>query len=104
MNVSAARSLEEGLEETLTLHRLDVVAELSLSFKTTNLIETIMARVDATTLRVDRWRTSDQKLRWCAAVLLAVEPQLRLVKNYRQLPLLERALANKLPVSAHHAA
>lgn len=104
VNVSAARSLEEGLEETLTLHRLDVVAELSLSFKTTNLIETIMARVDATTLRVDRWRTSDQKLRWCAAALLAVEPRLRLVKNYRQLPLLERALASKLPISAPHAA
>ena len=104
VNVSAARSLEEGLEETLTLHRLDVVVELSLSFKTTNLIETIMARVDATTLRVDRWRTSDQKLRWCAAALLAVEPRLRLVKNYRQLPLLERALASKLPIRAHHAA
>ena len=54
---------------------------LSVSVKTTNLIETIMARVDATTLRVDRWRTSDQKLRWCAAALLAVEPRLRLVKN-----------------------
>lgn len=104
VNVSAAHSLEEGLEETLTLHRLDVVAELSLSFKTTNLIETLMARVEATTLRVDRWRTSDQKLRWCAAALLAVEPRLRLVKNYRQLPLLERALANTLSTTAHHAA
>ncbi len=104
VNVSAARSLDEGLEETLTLHRLDVVDALSLSFKTTNLIETIMARVEATTLRVDRWRTSDQKLRWCAAALLAVEPRLRLIKNYRQLPLLERALAGKLTTMAHHAA
>lgn len=104
VNVSAARSLEEGLEETLTLHRLDVVDALSLSFKTTNLIETIMARVEATTLRVDRWRTSDQKLRWCAAALLAIEPRLRVIKNYRQLPLLERALAGKLPTAAHHAA
>jgi putative transposase len=104
VNVSAARSLDEGLEETLTLHRLDVVEALSLSFKTTNLIETIMARVEATTLRVDHWRTSDQKLRWCAAALLAVEPRLRLIKNYRQLPLLERALAGKLTSTAHHAA
>lgn len=104
VNVSAARSLAEGLEETLTLHRLEVFDALGLSFKTTNLIETIMARVEATTLRVDRWRTSDQKLRWCAAALLAVEPRLRLIKNYRALPLLERALAGKLTTTAHHAA
>jgi transposase-like protein len=97
VNVSAARSLEEGLEETLTLHRLTVYPELGRSLKTTNLIETIMARVEATTLRVDRWRTSDQKLRWCAAALLAVEPRLRRMKNYQQLPLLERALATTVP-------
>lgn len=104
VNVSAARSLEEGLEETLTLHRLGVYPELGLSFKTTNLIETIMARVEATTLRVDRWRTSDQKLRWCAAALLAIEPRLRRVKNYQQLPLLEAALTGKLTPASHVAA
>ena len=38
LNESAARSLEEGLEETFTLHRLDVFVELGTSFKTTNLI------------------------------------------------------------------
>lgn len=63
---SAARSLEEGLEETLTLHRLGVFPEFGVSFKTTNLIESVMARVEARTAKVDRWRTSDQKLRWCA--------------------------------------
>ena len=70
---SAARSLEEGLEETLTLHRLNVFPELGVSFKTTNLIESVMARVEARTRRVDRWRTSDQKLRWCASALWAME-------------------------------
>ena len=73
VNHSAARSLEEGLDETLTLHRLNVFAELGTSFKTTNLLESVMARVEAKTARVDRWRTSDQKLRWCASALLAVE-------------------------------
>lgn len=104
VNVSAARSLEEGLEETLTLHRLGVYPELGVSFKTTNLIETIMARVEATTLRVDRWRTSDQKLRWCAAALLALEPRLRRVKHYQHLPLLEHALAGTIPPASHVAA
>lgn len=63
-----------------------------------------MARVEATTLRVDRWQTSDQKLRWCAAALLAIEPRLRRVKNYQHLPLLERALAGTLPLASHVAA
>lgn len=104
INESAARSLEEGLEETLTLHRLGVFPELGTSFKTTNLLESVMARVEAKTHRVDRWRTSDQKLRWCAAALLAVEQQFRRVKGYMHLPLLERALQAKITPSTTAAA
>ena len=104
INESAARSLEEGLEETLTLHRLGVVAELGTSFKTTNLIESVMARVEAKTQRVDRWRTSDQKLRWCAAALLQIERQFRRVKGYTHLGLLQHALAPKITVSSPAAA
>ena len=51
INASAAASLEEGLDETLTLHRLGVAAELGTSFTTSNLIESVMARVDARTRR-----------------------------------------------------
>ncbi|MGQ0640304.1 MAG: IS256 family transposase, partial [Gemmatimonadaceae bacterium] len=91
-NASAAASLMEGLEETLTLHRLGVFAALGVSFKTTNLLESVMARVQARTARVDHWRTSDQKLRWSAASLLAIEAQFRRVKGYRKLPLLKKAL------------
>ena len=104
VNESAARSLEEGLEETLTLHRLGVFPELGRSFKTTNLIETVMAQLERKTQKVDRWRTSDQKLRWCAAALLAVEQQFRRVKGYAQLPLLERALLTKITPSTSAAA
>ena len=68
-NASAAASLREGLEETLTLHRLAVFPALGRSLKTTNLLENVMARVEERTARVDHWRTSDQKLRWCAAAL-----------------------------------
>lgn len=91
-NESAAASLLEGMEETLTLHRLDVFVELGRSFKTTNLIETVMARVEERTARVDHWRTSDQKLRWCAAALLAAERQFRKVQGYKKLELLKRVL------------
>lgn len=95
-NASAAASLGEGLEETLTLHRLGVFTELGTSFKTTNLIESVMARVEERTARVDHWRTSDQKLRWCAASLWAVEAQFRRVKGCDKLPLLVQALGAKI--------
>jgi putative transposase len=95
VNESAAASLAEGLDETLTLHRLHVFAELGVSFKTTNLIESVMARLEAKTHRVTRWRTSDQKLRWCGAALWAMERKFRRVKNYRHLPLLHQALHGK---------
>ena len=73
LNESAAASLAEGLEETLTLHRLNVFPELGVSFKTTNLLESVRARLVAKTRRVTRGRTSDQKLRWCASALCAME-------------------------------
>ena len=96
VNESAAASLAEGLEETLTLHRLKVFMELGISLKTTNLIESVMARMEAKTRRVTRWRTSDQKLRWCASALWAAERQFRRIKNHGHLPLLKAALQRTL--------
>ena len=69
---------------------------LGVSFKTTNLIESVMARLEAKTRRITRWRTSDQKPRWCAAALWATERQFRRVKNHRHLPLLKAALQRTL--------
>jgi transposase-like protein len=100
VNASAAASLAEGLEETLTLHRLGVFPQLGVSFKTTNLIESVMARLEARTHRITRWRTSDQKLRWCAAALWTMERQFRRVKHHRHLPLLKRALESKLTTTS----
>jgi len=104
VNESAARSLEEGLEETLTLHRLGIFPELGVSFRTTNLIESVMARLEEKTQRVDHWRTSDQKLRWCGAALLAVEKSFRRVKGYKQLHLLVKALGAKMTTTTEAAA
>jgi len=102
INESAARSLEEGIEDTLTLHRLHVVVELGVGCKTTSLIESVMARVDAKTRRVARCRSRDQKQRWCAATLLQLEPRFRRVKGANHLPLLQAAIRPKL--SVHTAA
>ncbi len=96
LNASAVASLDEGLEETLTLHRLGVFAELGVSLKTTNVLESIHARVESRTAKVDHWKNSDQKRRWLATALLDLEPELRLVKNYRALPLLRAALTRQM--------
>jgi transposase-like protein len=92
VNLSAVTSLDEGLEETLTLHRLGVFPTLGLSLKTTNCLESLNAQLGQLTDKVDRWRTSDQKQRWVASALLAIEPRLRRIKGYRHLPMLQQAL------------
>ncbi len=104
VNESATASLAEGLEETLTLHRLHVLPEFGVRLKTTNLAERVMARLEATTHRITRWRTSDEKLRWCAAALTAMERQFRRVQGYRHLPLLKQALYGKLTTTTSAAA
>ena len=96
LNASAAASLDEGLEETLTLHRLGVFQELGTSLKTTNALESIHARVESRTAKVDHWRNSEQKQRWLATALLDLEPRLRRIRNYRALPLLREALRRRV--------
>ncbi|BFU90694.1 MAG: hypothetical protein NTAFB01_18810 [Nitrospira sp.] len=92
INLSAVTSLDEGLEETLTLHRLGVFGGLGLSLKTTNCLESLNAQLGQLTDKVDRWRTSDQKHRWVASALLTIEPRLRRIKGYRHLAQLQEAL------------
>ena len=92
VNESAVKSLDEGFEETLTLHRLGVFPQLGVSLKTTNCLESINAQIARRIGRVTAWRTADQKHRWVAAASLDIEPRLRRIKGYRALPLLRAAL------------
>ncbi len=104
LNASAVVSLDEGLDETLTLHRLGVFRELGTSLKTTNAIESIHARVESRTAKVDHWKNSEQKQRWLATALLDLEPRLRRIRNYRALPLLRQALKRQLEEAKKSAA
>jgi putative transposase len=99
-NISAARSLEEGLEETLTLHRLGVFELLGASLKTTNCIESVMSQVEQICAKVDCWKNSMQKHRWLAASLLAIEPRLNKIKGSVHLPYLRSALQKELNLPA----
>ncbi|MDZ7362726.1 MAG: transposase [candidate division KSB1 bacterium] len=71
---SAVSSLDEGLEETLTLHRLGVFKELGISLQTTNGSESVNSHVERLTRKVTSWRNSSQRQRWLASALLAIEP------------------------------
>jgi len=97
-NQSAAASLAEGLEETLTLHRLGVYDVLGVSFKTTNCIESANALVEERCAKVDAWKTSNQRHRWLATALLDIEPRLRRVKGHRHLSKLATALRRALNI------
>lgn len=92
INASAVASLDEGFEETLTVHRLGLSKELRKSLKTTNMIESVLALVGQKTDKVDYWKNSDQKQRWVATALLSIEPRLNRVAGYRQLKNLRAAL------------
>ena len=99
LNASAVTSLDEGFEETLTLHRLGLFGSLGISLKTTNCIESLNAQLGAYTAKVDRWRTSEQKHRWVASALLTIEPRLHRIKGYRHLLLLRAALQREIASS-----
>ena len=92
INLSAVNSLEEGFEETLTLHRLGLFQELGTSFKTTNAIENVNSLLGEYTDRVDYWKTSEQRQRWVASALLEIEPRLRKVKGHQHLRALRSAM------------
>lgn len=96
INSSAAASLGEGLEETLTIYKLKLSTELRKSFSFTNCIESIMAQVEQYTRKVDRWRNGAQIQRWVAAGLLEVEPRLRKVNGWRYMNLLRNRIKEEL--------
>ncbi len=97
-NQSAAASLAEGLEETLTLHRLGVFALLGMSFKTTNCLESANALIEERCAKVDAWKNSSQRHRWLAAALLDIEPRWRRVRGHQHLPKLAEAVARELKI------
>jgi len=88
VNMSAANSLMEGLEETLAIHHLGLSPEIAKSLSTTNCIESVMSQMAQYTDKVDRWHNSGQILRWTATALLDIEPRLNRIIGYRYLNML----------------
>jgi transposase-like protein len=98
INQSAVASLDEGFEETLTLHRLGMFSLLGRSLKTTNCIESINAMAEERCCKVDCWKNSNQKQRWLASALIDIEPRLRKLLGHRHLPKLREAIMKDLKI------
>ena len=93
LNPSAARSLEEGFEETLTIHRLQVPAALRKTLRSTNPIENCFSFKQKYCRNVKRWTSADMVLRWSSAMLLEVEKRFRKIRGHRSMPQLLAALS-----------
>lgn len=89
----AAASLREGLEETLTLHRLHLPHSLRVCLRTTNLIESCFSLVRYFCKNVKRWRSSQMTQRWASSSLLQAEKRMGRIKGYRDIPYLASALS-----------
>jgi putative transposase len=97
VNPSAARSLEEGMEETLTVHRLQLPPQLRQTLASTNVIESAFSVVERVCVNVKRWHSGDQRERWVGSGLLVAEKQFRRVRGYKLIPSLLRQLEAMTP-------
>jgi len=89
---TAARSLEEGLQETLTLQKLHINQTLARTFSSTNMIESCFSQVETITARVKHWRDGAMVVRWAAAALLFAERRFRRINGVKQLKALLESL------------
>ena len=86
LNPSASRSLGEGLEETLTVHRLRIPPQLRKTLACANVIESAFSIVERVCRNVKRWHDGDQRERWVGSGLLVAEKQFRRIQGYKQIP------------------
>ena len=106
---SAAASVREGLEETLTILTLGLSDRLRQSLATTNAIESLISRTRHVKRNVKRWRGGHMVLRWTAAAILEAVKGFRRLKGHKDMPKLVAALRARdqqlgIAVSVEHVA
>jgi len=89
---NAVNSLTEGLAETLTLHRLNIVGMLRQSLRTTNIIESAFSSVRRYMGRVTMFHDEAQRELWVMRSLIEAERHFRPLRGSRQLAKLRAAL------------
>jgi len=93
---SAAASLREGLEETVTLTRLGITGNLRTTLQSTNAFESMISILRRISRNVKRWQNGDMCLRWTAAGMLEAEQQFRKIIGYSDLAKLAVAVERDL--------
>ena len=89
---SAAASVEEGLEETLTVMAMKLPRMLERFLSTTNAVENLIGSVRDLSRRVKRWRDGAMIVRWTATAVIEAGKKFRRVAGYKDMPKLVRAL------------
>lgn len=89
---SAAASLREGLDETLTVMRFELPAWLERTLATTNAIEFVNGRIRKKTANVTKWNDGTMVLRWVAVALVETAKTFRKLRGYVGMPKLLAAL------------
>lgn len=89
---SAAASLREGLDETLTVLRLGVGPTLRKSLATTNPIESTFSTVRRISRRVAHWQSGTMVLRWALAGTMEAEKTWRRLMGKADMPKLVTTL------------
>ena len=92
----AAGSLREGMEETLTVIKLQIKGKLRRTLESTNACESMIDTVRRTQRNVKHWSSGEMGLRWTAAGMLEAEKQFRKVIGYTDLPRLAVAIERRL--------
>ena len=83
---SAAASIREGLDDTLTVLTLGLSDRLRQSVATTNAIESLISRTRHVKRNVKRWRGGHMVLRWTAAAILEAVKGFRRLKGHKDMP------------------
>jgi len=88
----AAKSLKEGLDETLTLKGLKLPTALERTLSTTNAIENLNSTIRRITHRVKRWRDGEMVKRWVTTGVEEAERGFRRLRGHAGMPILIAAL------------
>lgn len=99
INISAARSLREALDEILLVHSLEIPEELRPTVRSTNGIENVFSTTRHREKNLKNYNPEYRgkpvkkglSRRWLGTVLLNAESNFRLVKGYEQI---KKAIAN----------
>ncbi len=88
----ACGSLREGIAETLIVLRLDLPLTLAGTFRSTNVVESMISICRDHAKNVKRWRDGQMALRWCAAGMVEASKQFRRINSHLHLPVMRAAL------------